>query len=298
MTVPGLPGRWPGGARSVAVVTVNLQADRAVLGPHPEYAGLDKTLSSARYGLRHGVDALLDRLDRAGVPSTWFVPGTVVAEHPQVVCRVRDAGAPVGLQGWDVVPLHDADPDALVALLDRALVEFERARVTADGFRLPCGEWPLDMADALLARGIAWSSSFVSGELPFRIPGTIGELVELPFHWTTNDRQAFDWNFAPAMPAGHARIAAYDDVLDNWLTEFHATHDEGGMWVLTLHPEIMGTPGRLVVLDELLRELRGQSGCRLMTGPELARWWADSHPHDPPGQPLSVFLGATGRTHL
>jgi peptidoglycan-N-acetylglucosamine deacetylase len=227
----------------------------------------------------------------------------VAADHPEVVTRVRDAGAAIATGGWDVAGTAQDSPAGAAAVvtpadLDRTITALGALGIVPDGFRLPGGEWPDGLADLLLERGITWSSSFVAGERPFRLPGATGELVELPFHWTMDDRQSFVWNFAPATPRGHARIAGYDEVLDNWRAELRATHAEGGLWMLSLHPEIIGTPGRVALLDEILAEVAATSGCRVVTGPELAGWWAEHGAPDPAAHPMRRFLAASGRTHL
>ena len=45
-----------------------------------------------------------------------------------------------------------------------------------------------------------------------------------------------------SFPAGNARIAIYDDVLDNWLRELDADYDMGYCYVLSVTPQTIGSP--------------------------------------------------------
>lgn len=298
MTGAGQSGRWPNGTRSAVVVTVNVDGDRSILASDPQFEGLTKTLSTARYGIRHGVDNLLTVFEEYRITASWFLPGLVAEAHPAVAATVGEAGGDLAMRGWDVEPLDGLDPDQVGERLDRAVRAFADAHGPPTGFRLPRGQWPSGLVDALLARGLSWSSSFVAADLPFLVPGASGCLVELPFHWAMDDRQAFAWNFAPAIPAGHSRIAGYDDVLATWVEELRGTHDEGGLWTLSLHPEIMATPGRLVVLRDMLAELRSHDDIWITTGSAAAAWWAANVHANPTEHPLDVFLGVTNRSHL
>jgi peptidoglycan/xylan/chitin deacetylase (PgdA/CDA1 family) len=57
--------------------------------------------------------AVLDILAAEGVPATFFVLGTNVERHPQVVQRARDEGHAVGIHGMDHATLAGAAADAI-----------------------------------------------------------------------------------------------------------------------------------------------------------------------------------------
>ncbi|MCU1382162.1 MAG: Polysaccharide deacetylase [Acidobacteria bacterium] len=57
--------------------------------------------------------AVLDILAAEGVPATFFVLGTNVERHPEVVQRARDEGHAVGLHGMDHAKLAGAAADAI-----------------------------------------------------------------------------------------------------------------------------------------------------------------------------------------
>ncbi len=282
---------WPDGHRAAVLITVNLDGERALLGQHPHLADSEKTLSTTRYGLRRGVDAILDVLQRASAPSTWFAPGALVRSDPALVQRVARHHE-VGMRGDDILPLDALTSAQRRESLLRAAAAFSEAGIAPRGFRLPGGEWPEHLVDELAGIGIEWSSSFVADDLPFALPGTQGRsLVEVPWHYALEDRQAFEWNFSPAIPAGHSRIASYDEVLQNWIWEFDGALAEGGMFVLTLSPHVSGTPGRIGLVEELLAHMRAQDeGVWFASGSELVARWRAAGGDRGPEHPAAVFL--------
>jgi hypothetical protein len=59
--------------------------------------------------------------------------------------------------------------------------------------------------------------------------------------------------------------------------------------VLRLHPEIIGTPGRIGVLRELLRSIQQHDDVWIARGCEVAQWWADSALPTAGDHPASVY---------
>ena len=45
-----------------------------------------------------------------------------------------------------------------------------------------------------------------------------------------------------------------------WLEEFEAIHRLGGLFVLTMHPQVIGRPARLEMLADLVAGMRSQDG--------------------------------------
>ncbi|GAA2582400.1 polysaccharide deacetylase [Dactylosporangium fulvum] len=284
--------RWPAGMACAALVTVNFDAETPLLAQDPAMADRQKTLSVMRYGATRGSRRLLDVLDGAGIPAAWFVPAAAAAGHPSVVRDVARSGHSVGLRGDAFERLDRLDAESRVGMLNRAAESLAAITGTpVRGFRLPTGEWPLPLAAELVDAGISWSSSWFGDDTPFVLPAGEGRsLVELPISHALDDRAAFFWNVNPPFPAGQSRIAPYGEVLDNWLLEFEGCRREGLLFVLQLHPEICGTPGRIQLVEDVLSALAGSGDVWLPSADRMAAWWADHHPLNPAGHPADVFF--------
>ena len=288
--------RWPQNARCAVVVTVDFNDEHGILTQEPRIAGREKSLSVWRYGAKRGVDRVLDALEEFDVRSSWFVPGRVAETHAELVKRIDAQKHEIGNSGYrcedfDTLTL-DTQKDAFRA--GQAALEQVLGR-RAQGFRSFIGNWAPGFADFLRDEGVTWSSSWRGDALPyFHLPDTDGArttppLVELPLHYELEDEPYFAYNLSPAVPVGQPRIPSYREVLANWKHDFAAFHRFGLCFVLRLHPEIIGTAGRIDVLRELLADIRTRDDVWFATGAEMAAWWRQSVKGNEPGHPVEVY---------
>lgn len=282
-TLAPTPGRWPGGRRFAVAVTVNFDAELALIGPDPAAASLEKTLSIFRYGAVRGAPRLLEALSEREVPATWFLPGALVALYRSLLDEITSAGHRLGARGFRLERFDQLAEGARLEALRAARDTLAEVAGPDDlGFRLPSGEWPPHFATQLLDAGFGWSSSWTGDDVPFLVPAGEGRtIVDVPFGHTTNDRLAFAWNFAPPIPAGQSRIASYEGVLENWCFELEGCRREGLCLVLQLHPEITGTPGRIDLVRRFLDTVLEHGDAWLASGAEVASWWKRRPPAGP-----------------
>ncbi|EGD04082.1 polysaccharide deacetylase [Burkholderia pseudomultivorans] len=288
---------WPRGARCAVAITVDFNDVHGIQTREPRIVGREKSLSVWRYGATRGVDRLLDAFEAFGVPASWFVPGVVAETHTPVVRAIAAAGHELGVSGYrcedfDTLPLA-AQVEACRA--GRAALA-NALGCAVEGFRSFTGNWADGFADFLVAEGFTWSSSWRGDDLPYVHPRGDGDggadrvcLVELPLHYELEDEPYFEFNLSPPVPTGQPRIAAYRDVLDNWRCDVDGFRRFGLCCVMRLHPEIIGTAGRIDLLRELLAHLRDTGDVWFATGREIARWWRARMPVNPPGHPVDVF---------
>lgn len=161
----------------------------------------------------------------------------------------------------------------------------------AVGFRTPSGDLSA-ATPALLSRlGFLYSSSMRGDDRPY----LAGDLVEIPAHWELDDFPYFMFNFAPAFPAGQGRIASYSQVYSIWEQEFDGYYRHGLCFVMMLHPQTIGTPGRIQLLRQLIAHMQSRPGVWFATGTEVADWWRTLGRPNDPGNPLEVYQRARSR---
>lgn len=283
------PVYWPEGYRCAVVLTVDYNDIHGILTQAPEVAGRDKTLSVWRYGTQRGVDRLLSLFDELKVRSSWFIPGIVAEENPQHIQAIQAAGHEIACAGY-----RHQNYDTLDLAQQREEIARGCAALQAltgrvpSGFRIPAGNGAPGFIKALGESGIRWSSSWRGDDLPFAHP-TAHEVIELPLHYELEDEPYFAFNLSPAVPPAQSRIASYSHTLGNLQMDFAGFHRFGLCYVLRLHPEIMGTPGRIGVLRELLQGIQQHEDVWIATGEEVAQWWADSAPPPTEDHPASVY---------
>jgi peptidoglycan/xylan/chitin deacetylase (PgdA/CDA1 family) len=84
--------------------------------------------------------------------------------------------------------------------------------------------------------------------------GQTTEIVELPFAWVLDD--APFWLYSNRLPGRY--MAAPSAVLESWTLEFDGlAAEQGRSFVLAMHPQVIGRPSRLWVLERLIEHARG-----------------------------------------
>lgn len=288
--------RWPNGARAAVVVTVDFNDVHGIISQEPSTEGREKTLSVWRYGAKRGVDRLLQALDEFGIRASWFVPGRVAEEHCELVQRIHASGHEIGSSGYrceNFDGMSLAEQRDAFAAGNAALTEALGDRPV--GFRSVAGNWAPGFATVLRDAGILWSSSWRGDDLPyFHEPDgasdtAMAPLVELPLHYELEDEPYFAFNLYPPVPPGQSRISSYREVAANWRQDFAGFRRFGLCFVLRLHPEMIGTAGRIEILRELFGEMRVHKDTWFATGAEVARWWTENNPGNEPGHPVEIF---------
>ena len=287
---------WPHGHSAAVVITVAFEAELAILAVAPDATDRAKSLSVGTYGATRGVPRLLAELARRGTPSTWFVPSALLERYPEQARAIRDAGHELANCGVVLEDFGAMDTAAQLAMVRRAQEAFQHSLgVLPTGFRVGRGEMSPGLPAALEAEGFAWTSSLRGDDRPHFHAAPAGRLVEIPQHHQLDDLAYFAFNLDPPIPVGSPRIAPTGDVLDNRITEFDAYHAEGLCFVLTLHPELIATPGRIGMLARFLDHVHNQD-VWLATAGEVARFWGEHGPANPPDHPVEVFQRIIGET--
>jgi peptidoglycan/xylan/chitin deacetylase (PgdA/CDA1 family) len=159
------------------------------------------------------------------------------------------------------------------------------------GYRTPAGDMTSDTIELLLELDFKWSSSTRGDDRPYFIErdGQPTSMVEIPAHWELDDFPYFMYSDDPPFPAGQGRISSYSSVADAWKAEFDAYYDEGLCFTVMFHPQTIGTPGRIGILDELLTHIKSRPDAWITTGSEVADWWRARDAANDQGHPAVVF---------
>lgn len=258
------PYPWPPGKSSAAWISIDVDADtpmswRLRAGPDEGYLS---EREQRQYGLRAGIGNLLGTLARHGVKATFFVPGLVAARHPALLPGLLQHGHEIGLHGFAHEATRDISVSEFGEALDESLAIFKaQTGSTPAGFRAPGWELTRDM-HALLGRHGLYDSSLAGHDHPYTLDG----VTELPISWSREDTTRFkitglDARWAPTSPVV---------VLEEWLFDWEACAQAGGLFTLTLHDWVSGRPALCRVLDALLARIRQHETAWIATGAELA----------------------------
>ncbi|MFA6153176.1 polysaccharide deacetylase family protein [Mesorhizobium sp.] len=281
------PFAWPAGKSCAAMISIIFDDGMDAVSKAPDLLQRSKSLSVWKYGAARGVERLCQAFAAADIRTSWFVPGSVASNHAELVRAVAGAGHEIESHGW-LFERYDALPEreALTLLKRSRHVLGELSGRSPGGFRLPAGNWPHAFDAMLQEAGYLWSASLNGDDVPY--PHASG-LTEIPVHIELEDRPYFQFNFTPAFPKGQGRIPDYDGVLGNWIAEFDAYRKFGLCYVLQLRPEWTGTPGRIPILEALLRHISGFDDVWIATGAEIAAWHAANAVPTPAQHPINVY---------
>jgi peptidoglycan-N-acetylglucosamine deacetylase len=260
------PRAWPDGARVAVALSFDSDHESWVLrdgGDSP--AGL----AQGQYGARAAIPRILRLLERYSVPATFFVPAVIAKLYPDEQRRVVGAGHEVGLHGWIHERNSNLAPEVERDLCLRAAdVLTEICGVPPVGMRTP--SWDFSQHTLAIQRelGLRYDSSLMADDDPYELleAGKPTGIVELPVEWIRDDYPYF----------GMDRLSALrphtppESVLHIWQAEFDGAREEGSLFVLTMHPHVIGHRSRLAMLEELIRYMRSLSGVWFATHADVA----------------------------
>jgi peptidoglycan-N-acetylglucosamine deacetylase len=226
-------------------------------------------LSRGSYGAHEGVPRILRLLDQFAIPATFFIPGDTAERHAEIVKRIVGAGHEIGHHGYLHEPPQELSPEEERSVLERGFEALARHGQTPVGYRSPGGEVSPATYPLLLKFGIRYDSSQVGRDTPYwvDVDGRPTELVEVPFAWELTDSAHFLFAFGPTYMVG---MSAPSKVEEIWRGEFDGAYAERSIFVLTLHPEIIGRRPRMAMLERIIQHMRELPGVRFSRMREVA----------------------------
>lgn len=256
---------WPEGRRAAVSFTFDFDAESVWLAIDPANAERPGVLSVGRYGAKVAVPLLLALLARHGVKATFFVVGRNAELYPDRVAAILEGGHEIAVHGYTHTPPARLSPAAEEEELVKARTLLEAAGATIAGYRSPAWEVSPVSLDLLEKHGFLYSSQFMDDIRPYRHSGR--SLVELPIQWLLDDWPHFQ--LAPGQMERPVQTTGAVETL--WREEMDGIAALGGYAVLTMHPQVIGRPSRLALLDRLISYYAAQEDLWIATCGEVAR---------------------------
>jgi peptidoglycan-N-acetylglucosamine deacetylase len=248
------PQGWPGGKRCAVALSFDSDHDTNELRDGGRSIG---RMSWGQYGNRVGMPRILETLRKASIPATFFVPAVAAMLYPDEQRRVIEEGHEIGLHGW-IHELNSVLPEATERDLHmRASDTLEKITgIRPVGMRTP--SWDFSPATLTIQRdmGLLYDSSLMADDDPYELMQNDEPtgIVELPVEWIRDDAVYFNMNRFQALRP-HTPPTA---VLDIFRREFDCAYEEGGLFLLTMHPHVIGYRSRIFILQELIAHMRSK----------------------------------------
>ncbi len=262
------PKSWPGGAR--CAVALSFDADHETI-PLRDADESPMWISQGQYGSQRGMPRIRALLQKEAIPATFFYPAVSALLHPDEVRGVARDGHEIGIHSW----IHERNT-GLPFEAERDL-SLRSAEVLDSLAGRPCvgmrtASWDFSPHTLVIIRemGLLYDSSLMADDEPYELlaDNDPSGVVELPPEWIRDDAVYFNMHrFSALRP--YTAPSAVEEI---FRAEFDGAYAEGGLFLLTMHPHVIGHRSRMPVLARLIRHIKARGDVWFGTHEQVARW--------------------------
>ena len=260
------PDSWPGGARVAVLLSFDVDNQTYTIArENPPSIG---TMSQGEYGARRGLQRVVDLMDNNAIPASFFIPAVSLVIHPDQVQVIQESGRhEFAVHGWIHERNTSLDGQVEKELVERAVRYLEKVTGTRPvGYRAPSWNFSPNTLNIIKDLGFLYDSSLMADDRPYEINqnGKPSGIVELPVEWILDD--------APLLNPLGTRYSSPRDLLSVYKDEFDVAYEEGTMFLLTMHPHIIGHRSRIVILEELIEHIKSKGNVWFATHKQVAEY--------------------------
>ncbi len=260
------PPQWPGGARVAVLLSYDVD-NETVQGLRNGEISVGP-LSQGQYGARVALPRVVGLMDQEQIPSTFFFPAWSLKLAPEQAGVIQASGQhEIAVHGWIHELNTQLDAETEERLLQQAVDEIESiAGIRPVGYRAPSWNHSPNTLSIVRRMGFLYESSLMHDDRPYELlqDGEATGVVELPVDWILDDAPLFN-------PLG-ARYMNPRDVMQMWIDEFDRAWEEGTMFLLTMHPHVIGHRSRMVALEGLIAHIKAKGQVWFATHEQAARY--------------------------
>lgn len=275
--------KWKDNAKCAVMLSFDVDGDTIWKNGSRDLENGEKFIranSVGDYGPKRAVERILDFLERQEIKASFFVPAKIAEDYPSLIKKIDEKGHEIGHHGYHHERYVDLSPEEQINIINKSQKIFKEViGKEAVGYRTPSGDWSRETAGILEGMGFSYSSSMRGDDRPYRtvIDGRVTDFIEISPKWDLDDFVQFGYNLFPAEPSGQDRIAGIEQVYNNFKQEFDGYYKEGLCFVIQCHPQIIGSPGRLMMLERLIEYMKSMDGVWFAKGWEIAKWWRENY---------------------
>ncbi|WJH37905.1 polysaccharide deacetylase (plasmid) [Aliirhizobium terrae] len=263
--------QWPEGKQSAVLFSVDVDANSPLLWSLGENAPARLGTHEIRnFGPRTGLWRLVDLFARFDFKASFYVPGHIAEQHPDMLPALVEAGHEIGLHGYFHEIVSEISDDEFTGAIEASLELFvKQTGKRPVGFRSPAWEMTPHMLSEVQRLGLAYDSSLSGFDHPYEIDG----VTEIPVQWAIDDAIFFKFEGGgrDRFPMQSGRM-----VLEDWKSEWRTLHRFGGLFTLTVHDWISGRAQRIAMLEELLQDIANEPTTWVATAEEITRFHQSS----------------------
>jgi peptidoglycan/xylan/chitin deacetylase (PgdA/CDA1 family) len=245
------PRSWPQGAR--CAVSLSFDADHETIP------------------LRDADPRIRALMQKEAIPATFFYPAVSAMTHADEVRGLAAEGHEIGIHSWihelNTKLSMDVERDLSFRAAD---VLGKLAQRTPVGMRTASWDFSPNTLSIIREMGLLYDSSLMADDDPYELTdaGEPTGVVELPPEWIRDDAVYFNMmRHSPLRP--YTPPSAVEEI---FRAEFEGAWEERGMFILTMHPHIIGHRSRLPLLARLIATMKATGSVWFATHAEIAQW--------------------------
>jgi peptidoglycan/xylan/chitin deacetylase (PgdA/CDA1 family) len=260
------PESWPGGARVAVLLSYDVD-NETVQGLRTGQVSIGP-LSQGQYGARVALPRVVKLMNEQDVPATFFFPAWSLKLAPEQADLIQGSGMhEIAVHGW----IHELNTALDGETEERLLRDAVDAitEITGErpvGYRAPSWNHSPNTLRIVRDIGFLYESSLMADDRPYELvqDGEATGMVELPVEWILDDAPLFN-------PRGNSYMNPRD-VMQVWIDEFDKAWEEGTMFLLTMHPHVIGHRSRIVALEGLIDHMKAKGDVWFGTHADAARY--------------------------
>jgi peptidoglycan/xylan/chitin deacetylase (PgdA/CDA1 family) len=260
------PDSWPGGARVAVLLSYDVD-NETVQGLRTGNINIGQ-LSQGQYGSRVALPRIVKLMDEQEIPATFFFPAWSLKLAPEQAEIIQQSGRhEIGVHGWIHELNTSLDGATESRLLAQAVDQIEAITGTRPvGYRAPSWNHSPNTLQIVRDMGFLYESSLMHDDRPYELlqDGEPTGVVELPVEWILDD--------APLLNPLGTRYMNPRDVMQVWIDEFDKAWEEGTIFLLTMHPHVIGHRSRLVALEGLIEHIKSKDQVWFATHEQAAHY--------------------------
>lgn len=262
--------KWPDGAKIAAMVTFDFDAEYLRYSRNKSGSINFADISRGLYGPREGLDRCLRVLKEQQIKSTFFIPGAIAERYPEKVSQIVADGHEIGYHGYEHESIIGYPIEKEIENMEKSEAILEKLYGKKIVGHRGCNNiiQPYTM-ELIQSRGYKYSSVMKDRDWAYIHPldNDKAPLVELPTEHTLDDTTYFYFTYSQIVnKSNYTSEYVYNiwkDYFDELLTE------EDKIFVLKLHPQMIGRAGRAVMLGKFISYMKEQ-GAWITTCEEVA----------------------------
>lgn len=261
---------WPEGKNCAVIIGWHVDGEAGPIGSDIRNSDHLASISLGAYGVSTSLPRILDLHKDLQIPGTFFIPGYVADLHSELVKKIMNQGHEIAHHGY----LHK---NVFLLSDEEELEEFEKGenslrKITGKktlGWSAPGWGVRSNTLQILVKMGKVYDSSLMEYDRPYLVNVDGKTLVELPISMILDDYEIFG---ASLFPNGGGVNATAEWGEKIWQEEFDGMRKYGGLFNTTFHPEIMGRPGRMIMLYNLFSYMKSFDDVWWTTCEELSNY--------------------------